>query len=477
MALEKTLKTKYTVALSLIAVLLTLSFLLITKEISQQENSGYVINISGMQRMALQRIGLISSILPNLQHELESEVRSFGPKPPYMPMGKEAARKLYQEKLEKLDYYLRLMARNHEQLVTGDLQGKGSYELSEEIERYFFDEQGANLDKRVRDYIAMGQSLLVAARKADVSYQTLVPIVAEITKTARSEILNDLNRVVIQYEQESYDATRWFQRLELFAYLLALIVLVIEARFIFSPMVKDIAQKTAALDDQNKELQRFSFRLMHDIRPLVSSVMGQMELVNKYASSFGNQAVSTLIGKTSCDLADLKTLLDRMLEIVKMKAISAPKEPIRMTAFLGQQADAYRKRQDGQKVDIQVECSIEQPVSLQKPYLNLAIENLLQHTISYASSDCETSIVAMSAKTSDRSLRITCQYIGGETSEHSEEDIVVKAKMKAVQPMNDLSLYLATEAVQMMGGKLEHDLKKKAEKSPIFTLTVPLQAT
>ena len=58
---KRAIKQRYIVALVLIAAVLLLSHTLMYRQISQNEQDGYIINISGMQRMLSQRIALLST--------------------------------------------------------------------------------------------------------------------------------------------------------------------------------------------------------------------------------------------------------------------------------------------------------------------------------------------------------------------------------------------------------------------------------
>ena len=127
---KQKLTLRYLTALLLIACVLTFSYLTLLNQMKLNEEDGYIINISGMQRMLSQRISLLTQEVYNAEIATEAEVAA-----------------------SKLDEALATMISNHGELTSGQLLNGKSYVLSEEIKALYFAPNG--VDEKVKNYTDM----------------------------------------------------------------------------------------------------------------------------------------------------------------------------------------------------------------------------------------------------------------------------------------------------------------------------------
>lgn len=208
--IARRLTMAYVCGLLLIGFLTAGVHILLDHVIMEQRDSATIINVAGRQRMLSQRIALLSSAIR---------------------AGDASAR-------EPLLQAIALMERSQDALVHGGDLGI-VHQLSPTLHAHYF--AGPDpLDPAVRAYLA-------AARKhAETGEATAF---AAVQNAARAPLLQALDQAVQMFETEAnghIDSLRLVQKSLL---VILLIALVLEATFIFRPLVKKVGQTAAALLD------------------------------------------------------------------------------------------------------------------------------------------------------------------------------------------------------------------------------------
>lgn len=212
MQLTTRLTTRYIIALTIIAALLTTAYINIHQLIKTEENSAAVINTSGRQRMLTQRAALLSLRLVHANDKGETEG-------------------LRRELLHTID----LLEQSHYALRTAMI----SEDLEQQITQYII---------TVRNWVHTPDSLLSANNK-DLQY---------ILNAASGTLIQELNAVVYEKQKESERKIKAIKQFETAMFVTALLVLLAEAFYIFRPAVKTIEAEHRELQTLNEELRRLS---------------------------------------------------------------------------------------------------------------------------------------------------------------------------------------------------------------------------
>lgn len=215
----------YILALSLIAVMSIATFLVMTTLISYNEQAATLINVSGKQRMLSQRIALYSHELERVSLEERSDVR--------------------QELRNMLDEF----KASHDDMIHGNAE-RNLQPLRSKTVRQILYEAPYQLDKKLHDYIARVETILAIAGDdlARSDFQTISPSEA-------TQLLQILDRVVKTHENESRDSIAILHIIEKVILSSVLFVLLMEALFLFRPLVKQIKRKTQALENEQERLK------------------------------------------------------------------------------------------------------------------------------------------------------------------------------------------------------------------------------
>lgn len=222
---------RYLLALGLVAVLSISAFASLQWVVAAQEANATIVNISGRQRMLSQRTALFSLRLVQAHSAAERE--------PIRAILREAATK---------------MRVSHDGLTRGDAAMGLPAQMSEDVRQRYF-ELPLLVDQQVSTYLGHVFALI---GKADEELRYDDPDLLYIMKEAPHRLLSSLDGLVQQYEKEAKDEVARLERVELLVLALTLIMLVMEARFIFRPMVHRVREETLKLLDIQHQLEHLA---------------------------------------------------------------------------------------------------------------------------------------------------------------------------------------------------------------------------
>ncbi|VAX20499.1 diguanylate cyclase/phosphodiesterase (GGDEF & EAL domains) with PAS/PAC sensor(s) [hydrothermal vent metagenome] len=218
---------RYILALGLIALLSISAYLSLYKVIKTQETSSSVINVSGRQRMLSQRAALFAFRLA--VSESKDERMKW--------------RRILRDTAS-------LMEISHNGLTRGSSKMNLPFKLSPTVRAIYFDPP-VSLDNQVRDYLARIKALLTAE---DSQLSKNNPDLKYILSIAPDKLLSALDAMVRRYETESIEAISKLYSMERFVLGLTLLVLMMEAMFIFRPAVRQIREYTLKLLTSEKQV-------------------------------------------------------------------------------------------------------------------------------------------------------------------------------------------------------------------------------
>jgi signal transduction histidine kinase len=213
----KSLNNAYKIALSGIALLATTSCAILVKEISNQESSSRIINISGRQRMLSQNIAKNILLLNN---NFSAEIK--------------------EESWQELSKNYNSWNKAHHALQYGDASlDIPRIELSPVIKNYF---------REINPYYIVIEKMCQNVL-SDKNNQKLVQ--DDLEKLLKNEklFLSLMDKITFEFDAESKKEVIKGEKYEIFFWVLTLITLLIEAFFIFKPIIA-IADKNI-LDNKN----------------------------------------------------------------------------------------------------------------------------------------------------------------------------------------------------------------------------------
>jgi len=263
---------RYVIALTIIAVLSCTAYFSLNAVIQSEEKNAAILNISGRQRMLSQRLTYFSEHLVRTVDKVKRE---------------EIRRKL----LEAAN----LMESSHKNLIHGDptmgLPGNPSPKV---FAMYF--SPPMELDKKVNNFLSDVRGL---AKIPSTELSPDNPHLLTILSAAQGNLLKCLDKVVSQYQRESEADTARLQQLETIVLIMTLFTLVMEALFIFRPMVRRVREEKDKLIETAERL-RLSEKRYRGI------VEDQTELICRFSPdftvTFANSAYCNYCNKNETEL-------------------------------------------------------------------------------------------------------------------------------------------------------------------------------
>ena len=226
--IARSLTWRYLIALILVAMLATAAWLSLHLVISEQESNAAIVNISGRQRMLSQRTALFSSLLASASPDQRAEIR------------------------QKLQDAAALMKKSHRGLLHGDAEMGLPPTMSETVRAMYF-EQPLALNEQVENYLASVEALL---QVPDEQLNPHHPHLQAIIAASPARLVASLDKAVTQYQREGEAAVKRLLRAETIVWLLTLLLLAIEANFIFRPFANQIRVVIGKLQAMTETLRQ-----------------------------------------------------------------------------------------------------------------------------------------------------------------------------------------------------------------------------
>ncbi|MBI1315198.1 PAS domain-containing protein [bacterium] len=236
--LIKTLTIKYLFALSAVAALALVNYLILRAEIRAGESSAEVLTISGRQRALMQQSALLAQELVTCgDNQRRTQIRT-------------QLRAAAQD-LESAHH--RLIAFDESGLTARKTDGNAaSSEQESQIRQIYFDTPWL-LDTEVRNYLAQ-LTALADSENAELSLTN--PHLQYVRDVAFSErVLDALDEVVATYRDQTEARTARLRRLAWWSFLSTFVVLGLSGLFVFHPMVRRVQSDMAVLNNLNETLE------------------------------------------------------------------------------------------------------------------------------------------------------------------------------------------------------------------------------
>ncbi|HUW51115.1 MAG TPA: PAS domain S-box protein [Sulfuricella sp.] len=231
--IARALTWRYLIALTLVATLSTAAWISLRLVISEQKSTAAIVNVSGRQRMLSQRTALFSSRLLHTPEKDRAEIR------------------------RQLEAAADLMQRSHLGLTRGNPEMGLPSTMSPTVHAMYFDGPDA-LDRQVEEYLDAVRTLL---RANDEELTPDNPQLHYIITVSPTRLVSSLDKMVSQYQREGEEAIGRLQKAETLLWLFTLLLLALEAAFIFRPFASHIKTIIAELRKTTNSLYESRERL------------------------------------------------------------------------------------------------------------------------------------------------------------------------------------------------------------------------
>ena len=444
------LTLRYLFALSLIMMVMLFAYFFLIGQTQTNREDAHIINISGKQRMLSQRIALMAREI-------------------YHAKSQDKADLYFNKFIEAVD----TMKSDHVMLFNGSFHKKKfDQPLSNELKHIYFDEKG--IEERINEYLAYASQLEKIYQTKGWNAVRQTDVVEKITAIARNGLLDKLNEAVEQYEREAQARVDRFKFYETVILLTGLSLLLMEALFIFSPMVRQIVSRTEELENSNKELREFTYRISHDLRAPVISSIGLVNTAKTTLEAGDVQNTKTGLSLILSSMEKLDNLIEDIINLTKLKMVEMEKESVSLSSLIDDSVQKLRHLPNADKVAIHKIIDVDRSILIEKLYLQQTIENLLSNAIKYADFQKSRPYIKINAEVNKGNLLITIRDNGIGIPPESQENMfgMFKRFHPRVSFGSGLGLYLVAQNIEKLNGKISciHH-----EDGSEFQIKIPIQ--
>lgn len=365
------LKQGYLLGLLLILILATFKYFAVEKMIADQGDAATLINLSGYQRMLSQRTALFAAEYFAVSDDRKTTAKT------------------------KLKNTINEFSINHHALIHGDMK-RGIPALSDQdiLDTYY---QGQpSLDEMVKAYIEAALSII----EEDTQTQQKTAALNYILNTGPTILLEKLDRVVSLYESKAQKDVELISNVQKLFWFGTFIILILEALFLFQPLIKRIEISTRELQkqkdqikDQLVELEGFTHITSHDLQePLrkIVSYTGKLEQKLSGTLDSNTQEYLKFIKQGSLHMRDLVTGLHHYANIFSEQHKT---EDVDSQKSLANAMDGLEELIDNSQTVINAE---DLPiVHYNKKHLSQIFEHLIENAIKFKSD--QTPIINITA--------------------------------------------------------------------------------
>ena len=464
------LTKRYALAVAIISIFVTLTFVSMYKFLKVQSNYAAIINISGKQRMLSQRIALYAN---NLLHYKTNDCHS------------------YNKDITILKQTINLMQNVHNALLNGNKSyaNISSLDLSVPISDIYH-HLPHKLDEQVKDFLT-NSSIITNIPCGKLLNDN--PNLIILSNMAKNKLLIGLNAVVTEYQKESEANVHLIVQTKTLLWLFTLLVLLLEVMFIFRPMVNYAVSKAKKLREQNVELKQakiaaeqaaraktdFLATMSHEIRTPLNGVVGMTNLLlNTSITAEQREFVDTI--RLSSDT--LLTVINDILDFSKIELgrIVLEEEPIEMRTFIEETFDLFAAKALNKNIELLYLVEDEVPSWLRGDVTR--IRQILANLINNALKFTEQGEVFVSVKLhsqSEKNIELLISVIDngvgipkGKLNKLFKAFSQVDSSPTREYGGTGLGLVISKRLCELMGGQIW--VESEVNKGSIFSFTLKM---
>jgi signal transduction histidine kinase len=225
--------------------------------------------------------------------------------------------------------------------------------------------------------------------------------------------------------------------------------------------------QTRIIEDKNAELDAFFYRISHDLRGPISSMLGLSFLAKREVR---DEQALTFIEKQSQQVERLDSIINGLIKLTKLNDIDLQKEKIDFDKLIDECITSFSSASNFNNLTFRKEIQAGIAFNSEWTLLNAILQNLIENAIKYARQ--ENPYVKISVRSQSDGIDIEVEDNGqGIPTEHQTK--IFQMFYRASQSANGtgLGLYILKRSVDRLGGTIT--IKSEVGVGSTFTVKLP----
>jgi signal transduction histidine kinase len=466
----KSLRLRYVIGLTAIALLVTASFVTMEAIVSKQEHYSKLVSAASHQGGLASRISYFSILMTTTTDEEEFDMAQA-----------QLGRAIF-----KMESAHRAILGDKEEI---DIP----YVMNPILDVIYFD-ASVGLDRAVKRYLNYARN--VYSRKFGELRLNSASFVFLITYGPH--VLEPLFKAAVdEYAQVSNEAITRIERLEMAIWIVALMVLVLEVIFIYRPLERRVKTKledlearvsgrTRALEAAKEEAEKanqakseFLSSMSHELRTPLNSVIGCAQLLNEDRETITPDEHKEYVKRIIKGGHHLLMLINEVLELAKIETgkLTLSLEKVKLGSLINDCRNLIETTAAKRNITIEDDCAKCRDLWIQADYTRLkqVVINLLSNAIKYNYEHGKVTIQCMVNGDNDIA-RVSIVDTGTGIPEEEHEYIFepfsrLGAEMTDIEGTG-VGLTISKKIIELMGGAI--GFESAAGKGSTFWIDIPL---
>jgi PAS domain S-box-containing protein len=234
---------------------------------------------------------------------------------------------------------------------------------------------------------------------------------------------------------------------------------------------KQISSQNEELKKKNKELDNFTYRVSHDLRAPLLSVLG---LVNVYRLSADPEQQESIINKIEKSVKKLDLFIKQIINLSKNERIEPTFEEVNMADLFHEVLEDLAYMDAFENIEKRVNVLMKAPLLIDGFRLKMICMNLISNAIRYHNQYVENPYVSLTAEQTDKNLHLKIADNGiGIANETREKIFDMYYRGSDRSSGSGLGMYIVQEMVTKLGGQIT--IESELGKGFSIEITFPLR--
>jgi len=242
-----------------------------------------------------------------------------------------------------------------------------------------------------------------------------------------------------------------------------------EIRVINQKLEERVEKRTSELEKSNQELDNFVYRVSHDIRAPLASVMGLVELLGIETDTKAMQNYLDLVNKS---LHKLDKFVQDILDYSRNSRMDINPEPIDFPELLQSSFDELQYMEKARKIDLQITSRLNGTFYSDTKRLLIIFRNLISNAIKYQNPHEQNAYLRINIAPQEHGVTLLFKDNGIGIARDKVDKVFnmfFKASDRSIG--SGIGLYIVRETIEKLGGHIQ--LTSTLGEGTQFSIFIP----